>query len=162
LAYTVSADAAATVRGSTATREASLTRDASATRDNSSSERELCRPKRVTNPEGPPVLGTILNAASDAREVAVHGSGLRLRRLRPGLRVRLADRARLGVILLLHVDAALEVRAVGDGHARGDDVTLDRSGLLDVDLLGGVQVAGHLAENDNGLGADLRLDAAVR
>src|SRR5215468_2332695 len=104
----------------------------------------------------------MLNAASDAHEFAVHGRGVRLRRLRLRLGFGLAEDTLLGLILLLHVDAALEVRAIGDCHARGDDVTLDRSGLLDVDLLGGVQVAGDLAEDDDGLGADLRLDAAVR
>src|SRR5262245_55004780 len=104
----------------------------------------------------------MLNAASDAREFAVHGSGVRLRRLRLRLGFGLAEDTLLGLILLLHVDAALEVRAIGDRDARGDDVTLDRSGLLDVDLLGGVQVAGHLAEDDDGFSGDLRLDAAIR
>src|SRR6516164_6168353 len=103
----------------------------------------------------------MLTAASDAREFAVHGHGLRLRRLRLRLGFGLAEDTLLGLILLLHVDAALEVRAIGDRHAWGDDVTFDRSGLLDVDLLGRVQVAGHLAEDNDGLGADLRLDAAV-
>src|SRR4029077_1655437 len=42
------------------------------------------------------------------------------------------------------------------------DVALDRSRLLDVDFLGRVQVARHLTEDDDRLGADLRLDAAVR
>src|SRR5215831_1272127 len=104
----------------------------------------------------------MLNAASDAREFAVHGRGVRLRRLRLRLGFGLAEDTLLGLILLLHVDAALEVRAIGDRHARGDDVTLDRSGLLDVDLLGGLRIIEHKTEDNDSLGGDRRLDAAVR
>src|SRR5262249_3824875 len=81
-------------------------------------------------------------------------------RFRLLLEVRALDGARL--ILLLHVDAAAEMRAVGDGDARRDDVALDRAVLLDVDLLGRDQIPRPLAEDDDGFGGDLRLDAAVR
>src|SRR5262245_21875423 len=104
----------------------------------------------------------MLNVDSNARVVVGGRAGrnrsLRLRLL--GLEVRALGRARLG--LLLHVDAAAEVRAVRDGDAGRDDVALDRAVLLDVDLLSRVQVARDLAEDDDGLGGDLRLDAAVR
>src|SRR5215510_15502574 len=107
----------------------------------------------------------MLTVGSDARVVVGVSAGrsrsLRLRLLGLlGLEGRALGRARLG--LLLHVDAAAEVRAVRDGDAGRDDVALDRAVLLDVDLLGRVQIARDLAEDDDGLGGDLRLDAAVR
>src|SRR4029434_1679133 len=106
----------------------------------------------------------MLNIGSDAG-VVVGDRRRRNRRLRFRLlglerAVRALDGARL--ILLLHVDAAAEMRAVGDGDARRDDVALDRAVLLDVDLLGRVQIPRHLAEDDDGLGGDLGLDATVR
>ena len=78
-------------------------------------------------------------------------------RLAAGLRLRSAWRA-----ALLHVDAAAEVRAFGNRHARRDDVAVDRPVVADVDLLGRGDVAGHFAEDDDGLGKHLRLDLAVR
>ena len=61
----------------------------------------------------------------------------------------------------LHVDGAAEVRAFGNRHARRGDVAVDRPVVADVHLLGRRHVAGDLAEDDDGLGEDLRLDAAV-
>src|SRR5438034_1215341 len=49
--------------------------------------------------------------------------------------------------------------ADGRGWTRLDD---DRPVLLDVDLLGRGEVARHVAEDHDGLGGDLRLDAPVR
>ena len=64
--------------------------------------------------------------------------------------------------LALHVDAAAEVRALGDRDARRDDVAVDRAAVADVDLLGRRDVAVDLAEHDHRLGEHLRLDLAVR
>src|SRR5262245_59684362 len=106
----------------------------------------------------------MLNIGSDAGVVVGDGRcgdrSLRLRLLGLERAVRALGGARL--ILLLHVDAAAEMRAVGDGDARRNDVALDRAVLLDVDLLGRGEVTRHLTEDDDGLGGDLRLDATVR
>jgi hypothetical protein len=81
-------------------------------------------------------------------------------RLRLGLSLRCL-RLRRGGRLPLHIDAAAEVRALGDSHARRDDVTVHGSAVADVDLLAGGDVAVHLAEHDDGLGEHLCLDLAV-
>src|SRR5262245_9385565 len=83
---------------------------------------------------------------------------LRLRLLR-ALRLRLGRSLRLR--LTLHVDAAAEMRALGDRHARRDDVAIHRSVVADVDLLARGDVARHLAQHDDRLGKDLSLDPAV-
>src|SRR5262249_40615055 len=75
-------------------------------------------------------------------------SGLR------GLRLRSA--------LALHVDAATEMRAFGNRHTRRHDVPVDRTVVADVDLIARRDVAGDLAEHDDGLGEDLSFDPAVR
>src|SRR6185503_15734125 len=89
----------------------------------------------------------------------------RLGRLLLGLLLRLlgllAGLSRLTAAFALHVDAAAEVGAFGDGDARRDDVAVDRAVVPDVDLVAGGDVAGHLAENDDRLGEYLRLDTAV-
>src|SRR5215467_13896963 len=64
--------------------------------------------------------------------------------------------------LALHVDAALEVRAFGNGNARRHEVAFHRSVVADVDLLRGGDVAVHLAKDDHHLREHLRLDFAVR
>src|SRR5512145_2339765 len=51
-------------------------------------------------------------------------------------------RHRAGALLPLHVDAAAEVRAIGDGDAGSHHVAFHRAVLPDVDLLGGGEVAG--------------------
>ncbi len=56
---------------------------------------------------------------------------------------------------------AAEMRAFGNGHARRDDVAVHGSVVADVDLLGGGDVAGHLAEDDDRLREDLCLDLSV-
>ena len=60
------------------------------------------------------------------------------------------------------VDAAAEVRAFGNRHARRDDVAIDRSVVADVDLIAGGDISRHFAEHDDRLGEHLRLDSAVR
>ena len=62
---------------------------------------------------------------------------------------------------LLHVDAAAEVRAFGNRHARGGDVAVDRPVVPDIDLVARGDVAGHFAEDDDRLREHLRLDLAV-
>src|SRR5581483_9836670 len=52
--------------------------------------------------------------------------------LRSGLRRLLRRRG-----LALHVDVAAEVRALGDRHARRDDIAVDRAVVADIDLVGG-------------------------
>jgi hypothetical protein len=82
--------------------------------------------------------------------------------------MRRAVRERLGLPLLrlcalaLHVDAAAEMRPLGNCHARRNDVAVDGTAIADVDLLGGQHVAVDLAEHDHRLGVDLRLDLAIR
>jgi len=82
-----------------------------------------------------------------------------------GRRRRFGIRLRLGRLRLaahpLHVDAASEVRAIGDGHARRPDVAVDRAVVADVDLFGGRHVADDLAQHDHGLRKHLCLDLAV-
>src|SRR2546426_523445 len=63
--------------------------------------------------------------------------------------------------LALHVDAAAEVRAFGNRHARRHDVAVHRSVVADVDLVACRHVAVYLAEDDDRLGKHLRLDSAV-
>ena len=61
----------------------------------------------------------------------------------------------------LHVDAAAEVRAFGDRHARRDDVAVHRAVVADVDLLRRRHIADDFAEHDHRLGEYLSLDLAV-
>src|SRR5262245_22038793 len=61
-----------------------------------------------------------------------------------------------------HVDAALEVRAVGDGNSRCCNVSFDRPLLLDFDLLSSGQVTDHLTEDDDRFCGDLSLDLPIR
>ena len=71
------------------------------------------------------------------------GAAGRRRRLRGAARpaAGLAPRA-------LHVDAAAEMRALGDGHARRDDVAVDRAVVANVDLLRRRHVADDFAQHD--------------
>ena len=64
--------------------------------------------------------------------------------------------------LALHIDAAAEVCALGDGHARRHDVALHRPAVADVTLLGRGDVAVDFIEDDQRLSEDLRFDLAVR
>src|SRR5262245_7241978 len=57
-----------------------------------------------------------------------------------------------------HIDAALEVRTVGDGKSRCCDVSFDRALLLDIDLLSSCQVTNHLTEDDDRFCGDLSLE----
>src|SRR5262245_18841347 len=102
----------------------------------------------------------ILPALSADRHGAVRLRGLRsggwCRRRGlggPGLRLRSA--------LALHVDAATEMSAFGDRHARRDDITVHGPVVANVDLVAGRHVPGDLAEHDDRLGKDLRLDLAI-
>ncbi len=61
----------------------------------------------------------------------------------------------------LHVDAAAEVRSLGNRHPRRRDIAIHRPVVADVDLVGRRDVAGHLALDDDRLGEDLGLDPAV-
>src|SRR5260370_38462049 len=79
--------------------------------------------------------------------------GFGLRRWLGPLPLRLS-RARLA----LHVDAAAEMRTLGDGDARRDDVAVDRPGVADVDLVAGGDVARGVPEHDHRLRGGLRLD----
>ena len=54
------------------------------------------------------------------------------------------------------------MRAVGNRHARRRQVAVDRSGVANVDLLGGGDVPVHFALNDHGFREHLRLDLRVR
>src|SRR5207247_7887730 len=63
--------------------------------------------------------------------------------------------------LALHVHAAAEMRAFGDGDSRRNDIAVDRAIVANVDFVARGDVAGHLAEHDHGLREHLRLDAAV-
>src|SRR5262245_52293117 len=90
--------------------------------------------------------------------------GLRLRLLRSGRRSRLGGGLRLRLrsgALALHVDAAAEMRAFGNRHARRNDVAVDRTLVADVDLLARRDVAGDLAEHDHRFGEYLGLDLAI-
>src|SRR5581483_4741079 len=75
-----------------------------------------------------------------------------------GTRLRLRS---LAAGLVLHVDAATEVRAFSNGHARSGDVAVNRAVFADVDFFGGADVADHLAEDHDRLRVNLRLDLAV-
>src|SRR5688500_9372353 len=79
-------------------------------------------------------------------------------------------RIRLRLLLLLpllalagpvHVNAAAEVRALGNGHARRRDVPVHGSVVADIDLLRCGDVAGDFTQDNNRLGEDLRFDLAV-
>src|SRR5688572_2611546 len=93
---------------------------------------------------------------------------LRLRLLRTWTRTGIG----LGLLLLLrlggaparalHVDAAAEVRTLGNGDARRRDVPVHRSVVANVDLLRSGDVAGDFAQDDDRLGEHLRFDLAVR
>src|SRR6185437_15657885 len=83
--------------------------------------------------------------------------GRRRRCRRLGFRLRFAALAARA----LHVDAAPEVRTLGDGHPWRGDVAVHRAVVADVDLLAGRDVAGHFAEDDARLREHLRLDAGV-
>src|SRR5690606_26187992 len=61
----------------------------------------------------------------------------------------------------LHVDAAAEVRAVGNRNARRREVAVDRPCIADIDLLRCRDVAADFALDDDRLREDLGLDAAV-
>src|SRR6516225_9822452 len=61
-----------------------------------------------------------------------------------------------------HVDAALEVRAVGDGNSRRCDVSFDRPLLFDIDLFSSSQVTNHLTEDDDRFSGDLIFDLPIR
>src|SRR5688572_807650 len=72
--------------------------------------------------------------------------------------LRLHRGARAGT---LHIDAAAEMRALGDGHARRRDITVHRTVVANVDLFRRRDVAGHFAEHHHGFGEHFRLDLAV-
>ena len=82
----------------------------------------------------------------------------------------LLRRGRLGLLLrllrllsrALHVDAAAEVRAFGNGDARRGDVAVDRAVVANVDLFRRRDVARHFAQDDDRLREDFGLDLAVR
>src|SRR5690606_32839770 len=78
-------------------------------------------------------------------------------RRRRGRRLRLSA----GLRLPLHVDAAAEVRTVGNRDPRRHQVAVDRPVVADVDALARGDVALHFALHDDDLGEDLRLDLAV-
>src|SRR5947208_2539097 len=63
------------------------------------------------------------------------------RRLRLGRFIGDRLLARLRRTLPLHVDAAAEMRAVGDRHPRGRDIAVDRSGIANIDFVR----RGHIA-----------------
>src|SRR5262245_41058838 len=60
-----------------------------------------------------------------------------------------------------HIDAALEVRTVGDGKSRCCDVSFDRALLLDIDLLSSCQVTNHLTDDDDRFYGDLSLELPI-
>src|SRR5882672_6939303 len=62
---------------------------------------------------------------------------------------------------LLHVDAAAEVCPFRNSNARCRDVAVHRPVVANVDLFGGADVTGDLAEDDHGFGEHLRLDARI-
>src|SRR3954470_20836015 len=119
---------------------------------------------RTTGPRHTPRRGQT-TARRPTRRLAV-GSGGSRRLLSRGLR-RGSRCGGLGFSLrrraaLLHVDAASEVRALGNRHSRSRDVAVHRPVVADVDLLGCADVTRHFAQDDHGLGKHLRLDARVR
>src|SRR5688572_26699660 len=95
----------------------------------------------------------------------------RLRDLSGRLRLRLRHGLARGPLLrllsrlpalALHVDAAAEVRALRDGHARRHDIAVHGAAVADVHLLRRGDVAVYLTEHDHGLSKHRRLDLAVR
>src|SRR5258708_10015245 len=103
------------------------------------------------------LLLLLLSALLRLRRSGLHDPR-NLDRLRWNVRLRLRL---LLARLALHVDAAAEVRALRDGHARRDEVAVDRSVLADVDLVAGADVAVDFAEHDHRLREDLRPHLAV-
>src|SRR2546426_2367138 len=81
------------------------------------------------------------NAISDADVVV--GQGRNRGERRP------IDPVRRLLRLALHIDGALEVRAIGDRYSGRYDVSFDRALFLDVHFLGRGQVTSDLPENDN-------------
>src|SRR5215471_2995360 len=101
---------------------------------------------------GPASYTAFNNANSDAHQIIVRGSDPRQRRPVPAQCLLAAG----------HLDAALEMRAVGDGNSRRCDVSFDRPLLFDIDLFSSSQVTNHLAEDDDRLCGDLILDLPIR
>ena len=64
--------------------------------------------------------------------------------------------------LPLHVNVAVEMRAVGNRHTRRDQIAVDRPVVPDVDAFGRGEVARHLTLNHNRLRGNLRLDPGIR
>src|SRR5262245_65187560 len=138
--------------------------------------RDVCRPSgeyltacKDNRVAGRPCRATFMTGETTARRpmrrLAVGPCGSR--RLLSG-RLRGGSRSgRLGLGLrrraaLLHIDAAPEMRAFGNRHARGRDVAVHRPVVADVDFFGGADVARHFPEDDHGFGKNLGLDACVR
>ena len=63
--------------------------------------------------------------------------------------------------LSLHIDAAAEVRTLGDGDAWRHDVTVDSTTVANLNLVGCRDIAVDLAEDDQRLCKHLRIDLAV-
>src|SRR5262249_19181408 len=102
------------------------------------------QPRRMRWRPGPASYTELNDANSDAHQIVV-----------PGVNCPVAVPCLLATG---HVDAALEVRAVGDGKSRCCDVSFDRPLLLDLDLLSRGLVTNHLTEDNGRFGGGRRLD----
>ena len=96
-------------------------------------------------------------AASRTRPVSSRPPAAR----RPACGRRASHRRRLAAGRALHVDAAAEVRAVGNRDPGRRQIAVDRSVVANVRALTRRDVAVHFTLHDDRLGEDLGLDAAV-